>query len=459
MAKKILLVNTPFYRLMGSHYNGMSLGLGYIAAVLNAHGHETWIYNADYKEDDSAILNMRDIFAGYTSYKTIMADPCHPVWEETTEQILSQDPDIVGFSMYTANFRSVRLLAAKIKQRRPQTFVVVGGDHPTIDLEDTIQATEFDAVVRGEGEFTLLELAEGKPLSTIQGLAYRDDRGNPVINPPRAFIRDLDSLPFPEREHYLPYLSGKEAAYMLTGRGCPHTCTYCTSPKKWGRRATRLRSPENVIQELQYIQSKFLAPLPQQNQPMVYFVDDTFTLKPSRIIALLTQMIEANLGLQWKCDTRADCITPEIAQLMQWAGCVRAKIGVESGSERILREIRKGETKEEIRRGIGYLKQAGVPVTAYLMVGFPGETDEDVRHTIAFAKELSVDYYSISVLAPYFGTEIYHRILKEGKIHLDKEHWEYFYHQSGDMILNDGINPRLLDDLFALNEMNSKKWA
>jgi len=138
---------------------------------------------------------------------------------------------------------------------------------------------------------------------------------------------------------------------------------------------------------------------------------------------------------------------------MKKAGCQRVKLGFESGSDRILKEIEKDETKDDMRKGAQMLKDAGVPFTAYFMTGFPGETDDDLRQTIEFAKEIKADFYSLSVLAPYFGTKLYYNLIDQG-YPLDKAPWEYFFHQTGEMLVNDSISKEVLDEYLALNELN-----
>jgi radical SAM superfamily enzyme YgiQ (UPF0313 family) len=136
---------------------------------------------------------------------------------------------------------------------------------------------------------------------------------------------------------------------------------------------------------------------------------------------------------------------------MKAAGCVRVKIAVESGSDEILKQMKKRIDRQKILEGVRAIKEIGVPFTAYLMIGFPHETNAQVKQTIEFAKSLEADYYSMSILAPYFGTEVYRTLENEGN-GLDKEHWEYFFHQSRDMVVNKNIDPKLVEEFFALND-------
>jgi len=430
---------------MGSHHNGINLGLSYIAAVLKENNHYVCIYNADYVDSEN-YLNQRQIFENYNTYREIIDDLSNPIWKEVEKNIRKFGPDIIGITMFTANYKVAKIIAGIARKLNREVKIVVGGAHPTIDPEGTLRNGEFDYLVRGEGEFTFLELVDGKDVSEITGLSYKE-KGGIVHNSPRPFIEDLDSLPFPSRDLFLNNTSNIDYENIITGRGCPYSCIYCASKKIWDKKV-RFRSPDNVIRELIYLKEKF-------NSPILYFVDDTFTLKKDRAKEICRGIIERNLDLKWKCDTRVDCIDYELVSLMKQAGCIRIKIGVETGSEKIMKKIKKGLTKDKIRKGVEIIKKVGLPLTVYLMAGFPGETNDDIRQTIEFGKEIDADYYSLSIVAPYLGTEIYDKFLSSGN-KIDKEHWEYFYHQSKYMILNNNIDPELIEEFLALNERPGK---
>ncbi len=440
--KRVLLIAPPFYRLMGSHYNGLHLGIAYIAAVLKKHGHTVGVYNADYFRTDE-YLNQRQLFENFPSYKEILNDRTHPIWEEIKDKIAGFMPDIVGIAMMTPNYKAARSIAGITKKLDSHIKVVVGGAHATLDPEDTIVEAEFDYVIRGEGELPFLELAEGQREEKIKGLSYKKN-GGIVHNDDRPFIKDLDPLPFPCRDSFLNDTEYTDYGNIITGRGCTFACSYCASPRLW-HRTVRFRSVPNVISELELLAKDFKSSL-------IHFADDTFTLNRKRAKDICRQIIERKLGIKWVCDTRVDCLDKELMTLMNKAGCVRVKIGVESGSNRILKAINKGTNREKIRQAVRLIKDAGLPLTIYLMAGFPGETDDDLRQTIEFARELEPNYVSLSVLAPYYGTQIWRDLEKSGK-KIDREHWEYFYHQSQDMIINHGLDPELLNEFFALDEL------
>jgi len=439
--KKLLLVAPPFYRLMGSHYNGLHLGIAYIAAILKKHGHQVCVYNADYYNTPE-YLNQKQLFDNYASYKAILNDFANPIWDEIRSTISDFAPDFVGIAMMTANYKAARNIASIAKSFNAGIKIIVGGAHPTMDAEGTLAEKEFDYIIRGEGEFSMLELINGEKESSIKGLSFKKDNQQ-IHNEERAFIQNLDSLPFPSRDSFLNNNEHLDVGYLSTGRGCPFSCAYCASPKLW-HGITRFRSVTNVMSELEHLQKHY-------HPPIIHFVDDTFTLNKHRAKELCQQIIDRKLGISWVCDTRVDCLDEEMAALMKNSGCVRIKIGVESGSDRVLASIRKGTSTAEIRRAVRLIKKHGIPLTVYLMVGFPGETNEDLRQTIEFAKELEADYYSLSVLAPYYGTQVWNEMENSGK-KLDREHWEYFYHQSHDMPVNDGLDPNMIDKFFALNE-------
>lgn len=445
-SKKVLLINPPFYRLMNTHFNGLSLGMGYIAAVLSKNGYEVKIYNADYESSEN-YANQRKIFESYDNYKKILSDLNHPLWLEVKENIERFSPNIIGITMLTGTYKSAENVGRIAKELNKNIDVCVGGTHPTVLPEETIKNEYFDYVVRGEGEYTFLDLVNGVRIEDVRGLTYVNKRGEIVNNPDREFIGDLDSLPFASRDLYLNDTRYMDYGYVMTGRGCPFECTFCASKKVW-KGHVRFRSPENVVEEVKHVHDKY-------DTKFFYFVDDTFTLNKKRTKKICELLVESDLDISWICDTRVDTIDEELLQLMKESGCVRVKIGVESGSERILKKVKKKITKKQIRDCVSLIKKVGIDLTIYLMIGFPTETKEEMRETLDFARELDPTYYSLSILAPYPGTEIYDDVIRSG-VTLPKEHWEYFFHQSKDMILTDNIDEALVDECLSLNEINGK---
>lgn len=442
MYKKILLINPPFYRLMNSHFNGLSLGLCYIASVLNKAGFCVRIYNADYLNGTN-YPSQKDLIENYENYKTILENPDHPLWQEIKSRVEDFKPDLVGITALTGTYKSAEIIARLVKNIDSGIQLVIGGVHPTILPDEVSKNKMFDFIVRGEGENTFLEIARGEKKENILGLTFRDEFDRVVHNPERPYIKDLDTIPFPGRDMYINEPESMDYGYIMTGRGCPFQCTYCASKKIWNRQA-RFRSEQNVIGELKYVISTF-------GTRSFYFIDDTFTLDRKRAKRICRMIIDEGMTIEWICDTRVDTLDEELLGLMKMSGCTRIKIGVESGSDRILKEIKKGITKDKIRHAVSLIRKAGLDFTIYLMIGFPTETDKEVHETIDFARELNPKYYSLSILAPYPGTEIYDDVMRTG-ITLPKEHWEYFFHQSKDMILTLSIDKKTIDEFLSLND-------
>ena len=473
--KKVLLVNPPFYRLLGSHYNANSLGIAYVASYLNNNGHDAWLYNADYLSEKK-YANLKKIFGAFTDYKKYFSDYDNPIWEEVVDKIISFKPDWVGYTSYTANVGAIKIITSKVKERAPNIKQVVGGVHATLDAKTLDKIPDADFTVLREGEEVMLKLVNGEDPKEIVGVTYRSDEGKIINNGIAPVIKEIDKLPLPERDKFygIPESEKKkvDVSYINTIRGCPYKCTYCASPFHWDRRTTRLRSPESVIEEMKHLKKNYWDNVKKydfsasgnsskkdeliiEDNSMVYFVDDVFTVHKKRVKEILRMMIKEKLNMKWKCEARTDHMDDEIAELMREAGCVRVKLGFESGSDRILKQIKKLETKEDMLNGASMLKRAGVKYSGYFMAGFPGETDSDLQETIDFAKEVDADYYSLSVLAPYYGTELFNDLMAKGH-QLDKQPWEYFFHQSPELMVNNTISKPMLKKFLELNELNKK---
>lgn len=476
MTKKILLINLPFYRLLGSRYNANSLGIAYIASVLNQNGHDAWLYNADY-QNERLFSNLKSIFAGLNDYKKYFENENHPIWEEVTKNIVEFKPDFVGYTLYTANLTACKIISKKIKEILPNCIQVGGGPHSTMDSDLLNKIPSLDYAIKREGEFAMLDLVNGKDPLKISGVVSRTRFGTLNDNGDADIIKPVEQLPFPERNKFwkIPEEEKKfvDVSYVVTIRGCPYRCSYCASPEHWKRNKTQYRNPENVLAELKHLKENYWNQareydysqsanieakdkLLYKDNTIVYFVDDVFTVKKDRVKAILEGMIEQNLCMPFKAEMRTDHLDPEICQLLKKAGCARAKIGIETGSPRLLKQIQKDETREEIIAGCKMLEEAGVPYTAYLMTGFPGETDEDLDQTISLAKEINAEYYSLSVMSPYYGTKIYRDLLEQG-YPLDKTPDFYFFHQSSDMMVNNTISKEKLEEYLSLNDMNKGK--
>jgi radical SAM superfamily enzyme YgiQ (UPF0313 family) len=434
---RVLLVNPPFYRLMGSHYNGLSLGLAYVAASLNEAGHDAWLYNADFLPT----VDYPTQHGLYQASPRVHIDAAHPLVIEAAASIHDFQPDVVGYTCYTANVPMIAAISRLVAGMLPATLQIVGGPHASLDGAILSHLPDIDYAVQGEGERAMQALLA----ATLHG------GGHMKV----ARIADLDPLPLPERTKlWGPSrpLSHADWAYadvssIVTARGCPWRCRYCASQFIWPRVVAR--GVTSVVREVATVASRW----PEQQ---IHFVDDTLTYNEDRALAIIRGMKHLGLPLRWRCEARADTITLKIAAAMAESGCEVVKLGIESGSDRILKAMRKGETTADMMRATGLLQYHGIKVTAYLMAAYPGETDDDLRQTIDFARRLHADSYSISLATPYYGTPLYQDAIAAG-LAVDKAPWECFFHQSAAMLLNPNLSRELLEELWSLGNQNGRK--
>ena len=349
--------------------------------------------------------------------------------QETVERTTAFSPDLVGVTVNTPVFDSVRDLIELLKARHPDVPVVVGGPHPSALPEQTLQECRADFVVRGEGEITFGELVDelargGSAWDRIDGLTYRDGNGGVLSNPARELIQDLDELPFPARDlvnnelYYAPptkQVAPGPSTLISTSRGCPHRCGFCSAQNVWTRKL-RVRGPESVVDELQECVEKY-------NIRCFNFADEFFTGIKDRAVKICEMIIERNLPVSWVCSARAQKLDLETLRLMRRAGCHELSFGVESGNPDVLRSMHKGTNLEEVRRVIHLTKKAGLKTHAGYVLGYAGETEETVKDTIKFAKRLNTDIAAFFVCSPLPGSDLYRIAKEEGYLRPDAK-WE-----------------------------------
>ncbi len=321
---------------------------------------------------------------------------------------------IVGITSTTPTFNAALKYAQKIKNRFPEIFVVLGGVHVTFMPYDALKHEFVDAVCTGEGEHTLREVAErverGKTLEGVKGLIYKED-GKIIDNGKREPIQDLDSLPFPAYDlmpldRYTVLGHRMEHFPMISSRGCPFGCRYCSSSLFMGRKF-RARSAENVVDEVEWLVNEFKA-------QYIAFSDDTFTLNRKRVEEICRELINRGIEVEWSCSSRVDTINRSILEKMKRAGCSAIYYGVESASPAILRYYRKKINLDMVEKAVKLTKEFGIMTICSFIIGSPYETKEDMKATLRFALKLDPDYAQFSILTPYPGTEIYEEAKEKG---------------------------------------------
>lgn len=326
-------------------------------------------------------------------------------------------PDLVGFSQWTHNRHATLDLARLTKKLRPTCTVMLGGGHATHQAEALLaQHPEIDLIVCGEGEETLLELIaairDKRPLSSVAGLAVRD--GQQILKTTaRPRIKDLDSLPFPAR--YLHEAIGVDLdlqpQFISTSRGCPSACRFCSSPTFWGR-TVRTRSPASVVDEFRFQRQQF---------GMLYLSlrDDTFTADRRRTIELCQRLLEQRVNLFWNCQTRVEAVDEEVLIWMKRAGCECIQLGVESGSPRILQELGKRITPEQVISACDAVHRVGLQLSIYLIAGVPDESTADRQATLKLVQRIKPHDLQVAPLAYYPGTALHSAALRHRQIPAD----------------------------------------
>lgn len=361
---------------------GFPLGLGYIAAVLEQNNIEVAILDAQI--DDLSL-------------------------EQVAERIRDFSPQVLGISAYTANIKTAVEVVRLAKNLDKDIAVVFGGPHATHDYRNLLENYSADFVVLGEGEFIFLDLVralEGRAsLDKVSGIAYKDGEALKV-NPGNLYIEGLDSLPYPARhltdfDEYLRHFTHdlSSAAQILTSRGCPYSCAFCSSGNTFSK--WRGRKAENVIGEMEFILERY--PKVQSFS----FMDDNFTLDKHRVDEVCNLLIKKSLNkYPWDCLSRCGGLDYRLLKLMKEAGCVRIQFGIESGSDEILKNINKAIDLKQARETISLTKKAGIEAYGFFMVGNPGETQETIRKTVDFALHSRLTYVNWFVTQVYPGTKL-----------------------------------------------------
>jgi len=389
---KILLINpNPLPDSISFGKNAVPpIGLLYIAAVLEREKFEVSVI-------DAFLLKLNHI--------------------ELSRKIIKHKADIVGITSESVNYyESLRI--AKTVKNVSKAVVVLGGPHASIKPMDLIQYPEVDIVVIGEGEFTMLEIVQriknGQSFDGCKGTVFKKD-GEIIVNPLRERIEDLDSIPYPAR-HLVPikayprnYTFGGmkiPVDTITTSRGCPYSCSFCSSRMIWGR-IYKTRDPKSVVDEIEFLIKNY-------GTKSFYFVEDNFTLKKKHVMGICDEIIKRKLKIEWECYSRVDLVNKEILEKIHKAGCKAIWYGIESGSPKTLERLDKGITLEQSRNACKMAKNAGLKVGGSFMIRLPGETKEDIIMTYNFIKELALNPTSLALFRAIPDSQMYQEVVEKG---------------------------------------------
>ena len=385
---QVTLVNPPYPPDAHQHPPFLPLGLGYLAAILETNG-----FNVNIIDCQALKLSLTDV----------------------KKELYKKKADIVGLTSTTLTYKSALGIIDLAKEVWPDCLTVIGGSHVTFwDEEALNECPKLDVIVRGEGEITFLKLAQkmkkGESFNEIVGITCRKD-GTIVRNSDRAYIEDLESLPYPAFhlwpiEYFNKY--GKIIFPVMTSRGCTFWCDFCSAVRMFGRRY-RMRKAKNVVDELEFLYNKY-------GQDQYTFYDDAFTVNQSRTEEICNEILKRGLKIKWDCETRVDMVSKDLLQKMKDAGCIAIWFGVEAGSEKVIKAMGKGISLKQTFDAFKWANEVGLMTVASLILGFPGETHETAMESIKLLGQIKSDEIGVYIATPYPGTPMYDYVKKMGWI-------------------------------------------
>lgn len=390
----ILLINPSQHELYGGLHapDHPPMGLAYIGAALEKNGHKVKIVDID-------------------------ADG---VSKEQFVRIIKEGRFLLaGITTLTPSFNKALSVAQVIKENSHSTYTVLGGVHPTVMPEESIRSNFIDFLIMGEGDVTISELAraleEKSDFSRINGLAYKKN-GQIHINKLGELIEDLDALPFPARHLFNNYSYTYPDALLypvmpiITSRGCPGACTYCSAANVF-RRKFRMMSAVKVVDELELL-------VRQYKVKEIHVWDDNFITHRERVFRIRDEVKKRNLKLKFAFPNglRIDYLNEEVIKALCEIGTYSIAVGVESGNQKVLDSVNKNITLRQIREKFKLIKDYKLESWAFFVIGFPGETNETIADTIRFAIELDPDIAKFHILKPFPGTRAHDDLASQGLI-------------------------------------------
>jgi len=330
----------------------------------------------------------------------------------------------VGLTSITATIQQIPRVAKISKEELPDIPVIVGGPHARLCPEDIINMHEVDVVFTGEAEMSIQSYANGMDLSKIQGIYYKTS-GKIIRNEHTQVIQNLDEIPFPAYESFniAEYHGTKgivkrhPASYVITSRGCPYNCTYCSSRalNPTQGKKVRFRSPENVLEEIEYITKG-------HRVREVFFSDDMFTARKSHLYGICEGLIKRKIDLIWTCQTHVNHITEEALSMMKRAGCHQICLGIEAGDPDIQKVINKNLDLAKVKSVVRMIQKSGIDVRASFMMGNQLETSKTLQRTIDYAKSIKPDFAAFRIATPFPGTYLRQWAIENG--YLSDPSWE-----------------------------------
>lgn len=390
---KVLFVNPPQtaskYKFMG--VIAPPLGIAYMAGVLQENNIDVEILDASAEDMD---------------------------FKDVEKELLKRKPDLVALTALTPTIGRALETAQVVKETLPDSIVVMGGYHPTFNFIETLEDENVDIVIRGEGEYIMLNLVQAlenqSSLHDVKGIVFEDKNSKEiVVNPEAPLIQDLDELPFPAL-NLLPMKKYRlldidtHMTTMITTRGCPMQCSFCSSAAMHGKKI-RERSVENIVDEIEYLKTNY-------DIDTIAFMDDTFTLKKRKVMAICDEILKRNIEIMWGCTSRVDTLDEKLLKKMKESGCITIFIGVESADQQQLDNMCKNTTIAKIENAFKIAHKLKIRTIASVALGMPGDTKEIMNKTVKFVHKLKPNYAIYSLATPYPGTRFYKEAFEKNLI-------------------------------------------
>ena len=368
--------------------------------------------------------------------------------QDLVNKINNYKPDMIGLTFTTPLVAEAIKLTKFLREKFPEIKQIAGGVHPTIMPKSVLENSEIDIVVIGEADRTVQEIVQGKKLSQIKGIAYKE-KGKIKFTKPRPLIENLDSLPLPAW-HLFPVSQYKNPRMMArknpvgtigTSRGCVFGCIYCNK-SVFGRKF-RAKSVARVVKEFEHLKKSGF------NEVHVW--DDMFSTDLKRAKEICRVMIKKNLNLTWQleCGVRVNSVDLEFFQLARKAGCYKVAFGYESGNQKILDNMNKGINLQDSENATNLARQAGLEVSGFFMFGLPGETIETMEDTIKFACKLNPDMAKVTILVPFPSTPVFDDFKKQGLI-ISEDWTKYNFHTASKVYNHPNLSWEVLEKYYDL---------
>lgn len=458
---EVLLIYPPYFRLLGEFRSWYPLGVGYLASYLNSFGIPTKVYNADaelFKIEN--IISYKDKF--YKS-EAVLSDTNRQLLLNELEDVLELlKPKIIGISVLTENIPLINDIIRVCRYCLSNVSIIFGGAHTMVSQNIIKEIPDWDYILIGEAEDSLLALVkfllglnEAPELREINGLIYKENekiRKNGRL----TVCKNLDHLPFPNLSDMYSFnvdLKRKFKKVMIsTVRGCPFKCTFCYMNVYYKK--MRYRSPENIIKEIEFNAFSY-------NINKFYFVDDSFGVNKIFLYKLCDLISNLSFDIKWSCMMHEKSITRERLEIMQRAGCDSIHLGIESGSDRILRLLGKKTTVDEIEKKSKIINDLGFKLKAFFMVGLPTETENDIRKSMSLLKKIKPHEAILQIYVPYPKTRLYNYINENIGNITSFYNWSEFYKAKINYQMINKIPSKrfdiLIEDFFNLvEEINEK---